>query len=52
MKERKTNIKLFTKPQNDKEFKHWEFVWLTSDEISSYTNLGYIRIKDLKKKGY
>jgi hypothetical protein len=52
MKNKKTDIKLYTKPEKNKPFKYWEFVWLTTDEVTSYTQLGYIRIKNLKKKGY
>lgn len=52
MKNKKTDIKLFTKPEEGKLFGEWEFVWLTTDEIQTYTQQGFIRIKNLKKKGY
>lgn len=52
MKNKKSDIKLFTKPEDEKPFKYWRFVWLTADEISTHIQKGFIRIKNLKKKGY
>lgn len=52
MKPKTSAIKLYTKPDEEKPFGDWEFVWLTDKEISQHTNNGYIRVKNLKKKGY
>jgi hypothetical protein len=52
MKNKKSDIKLFTKPEDEKPFKAWKFVWLEADEISTYMQNGFIRIRNLKKKGY
>jgi hypothetical protein len=52
MKPKTSAIKLYAKPEEGKPFGEWKFVWLTSDEISQYMNKGFIRVKNLKKKGY
>ena len=52
MKQQKSSIKLYTKPEKEKPFGDWEFVWLTINEVQSYTQNGFIRVKNLRKKGY
>jgi hypothetical protein len=48
----KTSLKLLTKPDDTKSFGEWNFVWLTDLEVPEYKNRGFVRVKDLEKKGY
>lgn len=41
-------LKLYVKPEPGKALGDLQFVWLTSLEISEYTQKGYIRAKSYK----
>jgi hypothetical protein len=43
-----STLKLYVKPEDGKPFGEWEFVWLTKDEIQSYINNGFKRVKKVK----
>lgn len=49
---KQSTIKLYVKPVEGKPFAEWPYIWLIDSEIKEYTDEGYIRVKNLKKKGY
>ena len=52
MSKKTSTLKLYVKPKPGKPFGEWDFVWVTSDEINTYTKKGYKRVKKITQEDY